>query len=89
MRAFLRGMVIAVILAASATVAARDPAGAAPVNDAFANAAVVASVPFAAVLACTNEVGSRGRAEWLQWKDGAAAATSRLVLAWLADGLRT
>ncbi len=42
-------------------------------------------VPFAAVLACTNEVGSRGRSQWVQWKDGAAAATSRLVLAWLAD----
>lgn len=44
------------------------------------------AIPFAAVLACTNEVGSRGRAQWMQWKDGAAAATSRLVLGWLADG---
>jgi nucleoside phosphorylase len=44
------------------------------------------SVPFAAVLACTNRVGSCGRAQWAQHFRGAAEASARLVTAWLAAG---
>jgi nucleoside phosphorylase len=45
-----------------------------------------ARVSFAAVLACTNEVGSQGRAQWLEHRAAAAHATARLVLSWLSRG---
>jgi nucleoside phosphorylase len=43
-------------------------------------------VPWAALLACTNDVGSRGRAQWLAEHARAAAQTSAVVLAWLDQG---
>jgi nucleoside phosphorylase len=45
-----------------------------------------AGVVFAAVLGCTNEVGSHGRAQWLQHRTTAARATAKLVLDWLTRG---
>ncbi len=53
---------------------------------AVALACDAAGVPFAAVLACTNQVGARGRAQWVTNRSAAAAATVQLVLAWLARG---
>lgn len=49
------------------------------------------AVPWAALLACTNDVGARGRAQWLAEHARAAALTSAAVLRWLergAPGLR-
>jgi nucleoside phosphorylase len=45
-----------------------------------------AAVPFAALLACTNQVGARGRAQWAAEHANAARATASTVLAWLARG---
>lgn len=53
---------------------------------AVALACEAAGVPFAAALACTNEVGARGRAQWLQHRAVAADAAAGLVLRWLARG---
>ena len=50
-----------------------------------------ASVPFAALLACTNEVGGSGRSQWLAEHARAAEQTCAAVLAFLdrgAPGLR-
>jgi nucleoside phosphorylase len=44
------------------------------------------AVPFAAVLACTNQVGAAGRAQWAQHCRAAARASAQLVTAWLAAG---
>jgi nucleoside phosphorylase len=49
-------------------------------------ACAAAGVPFAALLACTNEVGSRGRAQWAGGHRAAAQATAAALLAWLAAG---
>jgi nucleoside phosphorylase len=46
------------------------------------------AVPFGAVLACTNQVGSAGRAQWAQHCRAAAEQSARLVMAWLAAGAR-
>jgi nucleoside phosphorylase len=43
-------------------------------------------VTFGAVLGCTNEVGSHGRAQWAEHHERAAQATAELVLRWLARG---
>jgi len=53
---------------------------------AIALACGAAGVPFAAVLACTNQVGARGRAQWVTHRSAAAGATVQLVRAWLARG---
>jgi nucleoside phosphorylase len=53
---------------------------------AVALACKAAAVPFAAVLACTNEVGAQGRAQWLEHRAAAAAAVAQVVLGWLAGG---
>jgi nucleoside phosphorylase len=45
-----------------------------------------AGVPFGAVLACTNRVGSSGRSQWAQHCRGAAIASARCIEAWLAAG---
>jgi nucleoside phosphorylase len=45
-----------------------------------------AGVAFAAVLGCTNTVGSQGRAQWLEHRTTAAHATAELVRDWLARG---
>lgn len=45
-----------------------------------------AGVPFAALLACTNQVGALGRAQWAAEHANAARATASAVLAWLARG---
>ena len=45
-----------------------------------------ATVPWAALLACTNDVGARGRAQWLAEHARAAALTSAAVLRWLDRG---
>ena len=45
-----------------------------------------AGVAFAAVLGCTNTVGSQGRAQWLEHRATAARATAELVLEWIARG---
>jgi hypothetical protein len=49
MQAVIRGALIALIAVGFTALIATEPAGAAPVNDAFANAAAVASVPFSGV----------------------------------------
>jgi nucleoside phosphorylase len=43
-------------------------------------------LPFAALLACTNEVGSRGRAQWAQHHTLAATTTATHVVSWLKQG---
>lgn len=43
-------------------------------------------VPFAALLAITNEVGARGHDQWLAHREAAAEQTCRLVARWLAAG---
>jgi len=53
---------------------------------AVALACSAAGVPFTALLACTNEVGARGRGQWAAEHRGAAAATASVMLAWLAAG---
>jgi nucleoside phosphorylase len=53
---------------------------------AVALACRAAGIAFAAVLACTNEVGAHGRAQWAQHRAAAADATAALVLRWLARG---
>jgi nucleoside phosphorylase len=53
---------------------------------AVALACRAAGVGFAAVLACTNQVGSRGRAQWVEHRAAAAHASAQLVLAWLSRG---
>jgi futalosine hydrolase len=45
-----------------------------------------AGVPWAALLACTNEVGARGRGQWLAEHARAAARVSAALLAWLDQG---
>jgi futalosine hydrolase len=45
-----------------------------------------AAVPWAALLACTNDVGARGRAQWLAEHTRAAALTSTALLRWLDRG---
>jgi nucleoside phosphorylase len=55
---------------------------------AVAHACARARVPFCALLACTNQVGSQGRSQWAQHRALAARVTSELVLRWLAqDGM--
>jgi hypothetical protein len=46
------------------------------------------AVPCGAVLACTNQVGSAGRAQWAQHCRAAAEQSARVVTAWLAAGAR-
>ena len=53
---------------------------------AVALACAAARVPFASLLACTNEVGARGRAQWLAGHRAAAATTAQAFTAWLAAG---
>ena len=53
---------------------------------AVALACAAAGVRFAGLLACTNEVGSRGRAQWLAGHRGAAVATATAFRSWLAAG---
>ena len=53
---------------------------------AVALACAAARVPFAALLACTNEVGSQGRSQWAAEHRHAASATASALLAWLAAG---
>jgi nucleoside phosphorylase len=43
-------------------------------------------VPFAALLGCTNLVGSQGRAQWAAKHGHAARSTATALLAWLARG---
>jgi futalosine hydrolase len=43
-------------------------------------------VPWAALLACTNEVGARGRTQWLAEHTRAAAQVCAALLAWLDQG---
>jgi nucleoside phosphorylase len=43
-------------------------------------------VPFAAVLVNTNDVGARGRAQWLEHHQAAAARGAEAVLDWLNRG---
>jgi nucleoside phosphorylase len=45
-----------------------------------------AQVPFVALLGCTNQVGSQGRAQWAAQHGHAARATAAAFLAWLARG---
>jgi nucleoside phosphorylase len=45
-----------------------------------------AQIPFAALLSCTNHVGSLGRAQWAAEHANAARATANALLAWLARG---
>jgi hypothetical protein len=53
---------------------------------AVALACSAARVPFAALLACTNEVGSQGRSQWAAQHRRAADATACALLAWLGAG---
>jgi len=53
---------------------------------AFGLACEAATVPWAALLACTNEVGALGRAQWLAEHARAAALTSAALLRWLDRG---
>lgn len=46
------------------------------------------ATPFAAVLACTNQVGSEGREQWRRQCGRAAEASAALVLDWLRHGER-
>jgi len=50
---------------------------------AVAHACAVAGIPFCALLACTNQVGSQGRTQWAQHRTLAAQNTAELVLRWL------
>jgi futalosine hydrolase len=53
---------------------------------AVALACDAANVPFVALLGCTNQVGSRGRAQWAAEHGRAARVTATALLAWLARG---
>jgi nucleoside phosphorylase len=53
---------------------------------AVALACAAAAVPFAALLACTNEVGARGRAQWAAGHRAAAHDTAAALITWLAAG---
>jgi nucleoside phosphorylase len=52
---------------------------------AVAHACMLARVPCAVLIACTNEVGSRGRAAWLAHHAEAARTTARVLEAFLNE----
>jgi nucleoside phosphorylase len=45
-----------------------------------------AEIPFAAVLAVTNVVGSQGRTDWLQYQRDAAVASAEVLITWIHTG---